>query len=154
MTTPTPEQIAAESILTSTKSALGLAEDYTDFDAELILHINSVLANLHQLGIGPDGGFLIEDKNATWTQFLVRNEEIVADPRLNHVKSYMYQKVRMLFDPPTNQGVITAFEKMIEQAEWRIMVAQDDVINPLPPPTVTDPVDIFGDDIVLDGGAP
>lgn len=153
MTTPTPEQLA-ESILTSTKSALGLAPDYTDFDPELILHINSVLATLHQLGIGPAGGFVITDDQATWTQFLLRDEEYISDPRLNSVKSYVYMEVKMLFDPPTNQAVLTAYKQMIEQAQWRIMVAQDDIINPLPPPTITDPVDIFGDDVVLDGGAP
>jgi hypothetical protein len=152
MTEPTPEQLA-ESILTSTKSALGLAPDYTDFDAELILHINSVLANLHQLGIGPIGGFMITDAVGTWTEFIVRDNELQADPRLNHVKSYMALRVRMLFDPPTNQSVISSFEKMIEQAEWRIMVAQDDYLHPLPVATVED-IDEFGDEVVLDGGAP
>lgn len=153
MSEPTPEQLA-ESILTSTKSALGLAPDYTDFDPELILHINSVLANLHQLGIGPIGGFMITDDTATWTQFLLRTDEVISDPRLNHVKSYTYMKVKMLFDPPRLQSVLTAYEKMIEQAEWRIMVAQDDVINPLPPEPLPDSVDEFGDEIILDGGSP
>jgi hypothetical protein len=98
--TVTPPEIPAGSILQTTKTSLGLAADYTPYDAEIVIAINSVLANLHQLGIGPDGGMSIDGYAQTWDDFLVRVDELVGDPRLNHVKSYMHMKVRMLFDPP------------------------------------------------------
>jgi hypothetical protein len=123
------------SILDDTKAALGLASDYTPFDAEIIMHINSVLANLNQLGIGSDAGMEIVNKNNTWAEL------IGEENRLNHVKSYMYLKVKMLFDPPNTGYVLTAMEKQIDQAEWRITVAQDDIIHPLPPAVVLVPVD-------------
>ena len=84
-----------ESILTSVKKMLGPEEDYEHFDPDLIIHINSVLATLNQLGVGPDEGFSIEDKNAKWSDF-------ITDERLlNLVPTYVYLKVRLLFDPPT-----------------------------------------------------
>lgn len=149
--TVTPPEVPDGSILQTTKTSLGLAVDYTPFDAELIVHINSVLATLTQLGIGPSGGMSITGYSETWDAFMLRTDELVADPRLNAVKSYMYLRVRMLFDPPSVGYVVTAMEKQIEQLEWRIMVAQDDIINPLPP-VITDVTDIFGEDVILDGG--
>jgi hypothetical protein len=151
--TVTPPEIPAGSILQTTKTSLGLAADYTPYDAEIVIAINSVLANLHQLGIGPDGGMSIDGYAQTWDDFLVRVDELVGDPRLNHVKSYMHMKVRMLFDPPSVGYLVDAYNKMIQEAEWRIMVAQDDIINPLPPPPPPlNPLEI--DEVVLDGGAP
>lgn len=152
--TVTPPEYVPDSILQSTKKALGLTLDYTPFDAELVIHINSVLANLNQLGIGPDGGMLIEDETPTWSDFLRRVDEVVPDPRLNHVKSYVYMRVRMLFDPPSVGYLVTSYEKMILEAEWRIMVAQDDVIHPrapAPPPIIPWYVE---QEVVLDGGDP
>lgn len=108
------------SILTSTKRALGLAEDYTAFDYEIIMHINSVFSTLNQLGVGPDVGFMIEDKEATWEAFLG------SDPRLNHIKTYMYLRVRLLFDPPTTGFTTTAMEKQIKELEWRLNVQRED----------------------------
>lgn len=125
------------SILEETKQALGLAPDYTPFDAEIIMHINSVLANANQLGIGPDAGLLVVNSSDTW------DELIGTELRLNHVKSWMFLKVKMLFDPPAVGYVLTAMEKMITEAEWRIMVAQDDIIHPAPPPVVVIPSDPF-----------
>lgn len=122
------------SILNDTKKALGLDPEYTPFDAEIIMHINSVLANLNQLGVGPETGLSIVGVNDGW-------DELISDEkRLNNVKSYMYLKVRMLFDPPSVGYVLTSMEKMIEEAEWRIMVAQDDIIHVAPPrPVITPP---------------
>lgn len=150
----TPPEIPTGSILQTTKTSLGLTDDYTPFDSEILIAINSVLANLNQLGVGPDGGMSIDGYTQTWDNFLIRVDETVADPRLSHVLSYMHLRVRMLFDPPGVGYLITAYEKMIAEAEWRIMVAQDDVIHPLPPappPIIPWYVD---EDIVLDGGAP
>lgn len=121
-----------DSILTSTKKALGLDEDYTAFDPDIIMHINSVFSTLNQLGIGPALGFMIEDKEALWATFLG------SDPRLNNVKTYMYLRVRMLFDPPQTGYGTTAMEKQIQELEWRINVQREDEhwIDPLPPAMV------------------
>lgn len=109
-----------DSILTSTKKALNLAEDYTAFDMDVIMHINSVFSTLNQLGVGPSVGFMIEDKDATWSSFLG------SDPRLNHVKSYVYLRVRLLFDPPNTGFTTAAIEKQIKEMEWRLNVQRED----------------------------
>lgn len=117
------------SILTSTKKTLNLAEDYTAFDEDIIVHINSVFSTLNQLGVGPIEGFMIEDKDTTWDAFLG------SDPRLNHVKTYMYLRVRMLFDPPTTGYHTEAMQKQIEEHEWRLNVQREDTqwTEPIPP---------------------
>ena len=109
----------SESILESTKKILGIESDYTAFDMDIIMHINSALATLHQLGIGPEEGFMIEDASAEWGELLDD------DPRLNQVKSYIYLKVRVVFDPPTTSFVLAAFEKQIQEHEWRINVYRE-----------------------------
>jgi len=126
----------SESILTSTKKALNLAEDDTSFDQDVILYINAVFSTLNQLGVGPVEGFSIEDKNPTWDAFLG------SDSRLNHVKTYVYLRVRMLFDPPTLGYVISAMEDQIKELEWRINTQREDTqwTAPQPPPP---PIDLF-----------
>ena len=89
-----------ESILTSIKKLLGIDEDYKHFDQDLIMHINSVLMILTQLGVGPSTGFSIVDETATWKDFLG------IDPRFESVRSYIYLKVRLLFDPPQSSALI------------------------------------------------
>lgn len=138
-----PESPAQQSILTSIKKSLGLAEDYTVYDLDLVLHINSVLSDLHQLGVGPDAGFEIVDDSATWIDFLGD------DPRLNNVRSYTYLAVKMLFDPPTVGYVLTAWEKMLEKAEFRVLIASDEIKNPLPEPEVVVEEDLFGDPVIV-----
>lgn len=108
-----------ESILTSIKKLLGIGEDYTHFDADIIMHINSVFAVLTQLGVGPSEGFSIEDDLNTWNEFLPD------DPRLNTVKSYMYMKVKLLFDPPTGSTHAEAMNRVISEFEWRLNVAAE-----------------------------
>ena len=83
-----------ESILTSIKKLLGIEEEYTQFDNDIIMHINTVFLNLTQLGVGPSEGFLVEDDTATWYDFIGDSNQLQA------VKSYMYLKVKLLFDPP------------------------------------------------------
>lgn len=108
-----------ERILTSTKKMLGIAEEYEQFDADLIMHINSVFSILTQLGVGPPEGFLIEDKSATWTDF------IEDKATLQMVKSYMYAKVRLLFDTPLSSAVIEVLNRMVSEFEWRLNAAVD-----------------------------
>lgn len=106
-----------DSILTSIKKLLGITEDYTHFDTDIIMHINSVFSILTQLGVGPPEGFYIQDKTTVW-------DEYITDPnKIEMVKSYMYLKVRLLFDPPSSSSVIEAFNKQISEFEWRLNVA-------------------------------
>lgn len=103
-----------DSILDSTKKVLNLNSDYTPFDQDIILHINSVFSTLNQLGVGPVDGFMIQDNIAVWSDFLE------GDHRFNNVKTYMYLRVRMLFDPPTLGYVVSAMQDQIKELEWRI----------------------------------
>lgn len=112
-----------ESILTSIKKMLGIAEEYTHFDADLIMHINSVLSILTQIGVGSSEGFSIKDENDVWEDF------ITEDSKLELVKSYIYMKVKILFDPPLISSVIESMNRMISELEWRIQVAADPVEN-------------------------
>ena len=108
-----------DSMLTSIKKMLGIAEDCTDFDVDLIIHINSVLGILNQLGVGPDTGFSITDKSDEWMDF-------VADmSTLEFVTSYVFLKVRMLFDPPTSGAITESINRMIRELECRILIAAD-----------------------------
>jgi hypothetical protein len=130
------------SILTSVKKTLGIAADYTAFDEDIIMHINSVFSTLQQLGVGPDNGFQISDAAAGWSDLLG------TDPRLNNVKTYTYMRVRLMFDPPATSYLISSMQKQVEELEWRMNAHREETawVNPLPPVPVLD-----GD---LDGGDP
>jgi hypothetical protein len=105
-----------QSVLNSTKKALQLDPDYDAFDPDLIMHINGVFSTLNQLGVGPDEGFMITGDQETWDTFLG------TDPKLNQVKTYVYLRVRLLFDPPQTAFLADAYAKQIEQLEWRLNV--------------------------------
>ena len=107
------------SILTSIKKMLGIAEDYTEFDEDIITHINSVFLNLTQLGVGPEEGFMVEDDTAVWEDFIDNSIQLQA------VKTYMYLKVKLLFDPPLSSSVTESFTRMIAELEWRLNAAVD-----------------------------
>ena len=119
----------AQSILTSTKKILGLVEADTSFDPDIMLHINSVLAVLNQVGIGPEEGFTIEDSTPTWEAFFG------TDKRLSLVKSYVYLKVRLLFDPPTTSFALESFKEQATELEWRLNVHREGEswTSPFPP---------------------
>lgn len=102
------------SILNSVKKVLGIDVSYTAFDQDILININSVFSTLNQLGIGPENGYFIEDDSAEWTAFL---ED---DPRLNSVKTYVYLKVRLLFDPPQTSYLVDAWTKQTLEYEWRL----------------------------------
>ena len=108
-----------DSILTSIKKLLGIAEEYTQFDEDIIMHINTVFLNLTQLGVGPEEGFAIEDDVASWEDFINDNTQLQA------VKTYVYLKVKLLFDPPLSSSVIESMNRMIAELEWRLNVAVD-----------------------------
>ena len=104
----------SESILDSTKKILGIDEEYDAFDMDVVMHINGAFSTLHQLGLGPEEGFMIEDDGAEWGDFLEN------DNRLNSVKTYVFLKVRVIFDPPTTSFVLTALQEQIKELEWRL----------------------------------
>lgn len=104
-----------DSILTSIKKLLGITEDYTIFDNDLTIHINSVFMILNQLGIGPERCYSIMDEAASWSDFLPESDQ-------NHepVKTYMYLKVKLLFDPPASSIVMESMNRIISELEWRM----------------------------------
>lgn len=108
-----------DSILTSVKKLLGITEEYTQFDTDIIIHINSVFMILHQLGVGPDRPFMITDKESKWSDFIGTADNIEA------VKTYMFMKVKLLFDPPQSSAVAEASNNIISELEWRLNVAVD-----------------------------
>lgn len=108
-----------ESILTSIKKMLGITEEYDHFDQDIIIHINSVFMILTQLGVGPPEGFFIEDSSATWTDFVEDTSKIEG------IKSYMYMKVKLLFDPPDRAALMESYNRLISEFEWRLNVAAE-----------------------------
>lgn len=117
------------SILNFTKQMVGIDPSYTVYDGPILAHINTVFARLQTLGIGPVEGFAIFDSTATWDEFLV------GDHRLNSVKSYMYMAVRIMFDPPQTQHLVTSMQEQINKMEWLLNVTreEDAWMDPSPP---------------------
>lgn len=119
---PNPNELATpdpESILDSVKKALGLDPGLTAFDLDLVMHINSVFLTLHQIGVGVPG-FTIEDREAVWDSFIPPNVNREA------VRSYVYMKVRLIFDPPPSAYGMQSLEKMCNELEWRLNVLQEE----------------------------
>lgn len=108
-----------ESILTSIKKLLGITEEYDQFDPDIIMHINSVFMILTQLGVGPAEGFSIEDDTSVWSDFI---QDI---KKLESVKTYIYLKVKLAFDPPLSSAVIESMNRLINELEWRLNVAAE-----------------------------
>ena len=107
------------SILISIKKLLGIEPEYTHFDPDIIIHINSALMALQQLGVGPETSFFITSKDDTWESFLGNRTDIES------VKLFVYLKARTIFDPPSNSFVLDAFERQIRELEWRLNVQVD-----------------------------
>ena len=108
-----------DSILGSIKKLLGITEVYDAFDKDLVMHINSVFFVLTQLGVGPAEGFTIQDETAVWDDF------IPCGANLEALKTYVYLKVRMLFDPPQSSALSEVINRQISEFEWRLNVAAD-----------------------------
>ena len=111
----------SESILLSVKKMLGLDKDYDVFDPELIIHINTVFGTLHQLGVGPEDQFRITGDSETWSEFDTEGEQI------DEVKTYIYLRVRLLFDPPSSSFVLSSFKEQLQELEWRLNVKADEI---------------------------
>lgn len=111
----------SESILTSVKKVLGLAEDYTAFDIDVVMHINTALGILQQLGVGPTNGLIVEDTDMTWDELFDWSQYGDEAPSVfSMVRTYVYLRVRLLFDPPQVGFLLEAMENQIEMLEWRI----------------------------------
>lgn len=108
-----------DSILQTIKKLIGPGVDQTEFDSDILTHINGVFMELEQLGVGPKEGFAIYDETAKWVDFTTNKKLLGA------IKPYMYLKVKLIFDPPTSSSVLTSFENMINRFEWRINVAAE-----------------------------
>lgn len=112
-----------ESILISTKKILGLDAEYTPFDLDVITHINAAFSTLNQLGVGPVAGFSINDDSSQWAEFDVPENQI------QMVKTYVYLKVRVLFDPPGTSFLLEAANNQIKEYEWRLNAFREDVLS-------------------------
>ena len=110
-----------DSILLSVKKALGIDGDGTDFDTELIMHINTVLSTLTQIGVGNEDGFTISGEDEKWSDF------VADEPRWSQIRTYVYTKVRLIFDPPQGAAVVEAMNKVANELEWRLYVIADNL---------------------------
>lgn len=113
-----------DSILDTTKKVLGIDATYTAFDLDIITFINSAFSDLHQLGVGPVDGYAITNKDQVWQEFL--ND----DKTLNNVKSYVFLRVRLLFDPPQTAYLVQAFESQLDELAFRINVRREELKYP------------------------
>lgn len=107
-----------ESILTSIKKLLGIPEEYEAFDQDIIMHINTILTRLYQVGVGAQN-FFITDKSATWDQFLID------ESKFQQAKTYVYLRVRLLFDPPQSGSANEAIKETMRELEWLLFVDAD-----------------------------
>lgn len=109
-----------ESILNTIKKMLGPDDSYEAFDTEIIVHINTALSTLAQLGVGPRKGFRITGTDETWGDFISDGSV-----DLEGIKTYIYMKVKMIFDPPASSFVMKAMEESCKELEWRLNVTVD-----------------------------
>lgn len=108
-----------DSILISIKKLLGIDENCDHFDSDVILHINTVLMVLNQLGIGPSNGFIVTSNTEKWSDFIGGTQLIES------VKTYVFLKVKLIFDPPQSSAAIESINRLINELEWRLNVAVD-----------------------------
>lgn len=107
-----------DSILNTIKKLLGIDINDDSFDVDVIVNINSAIFSLSQMGIGPKNGYIVIDKDQKWSDYITDNTI-----NLEGVKTYLYLKTKLIFDPPSNSTVIEAFNKNLSELEWRMMLA-------------------------------
>jgi len=120
-----------DSILDSIKKTLGIDSDYDAFDLDVVMHINTAFATLRQLGVGPTTGFAISDNTSLWSDF---SPDMVT---LASVKSYVFAKVRIVFDPPATSFALNALQDLVKELEWRLNVDGETINKPSDPATDT-----------------
>lgn len=104
----------SDSILNTIKKMLGVDADYTAYDVDIIVNINSSLATLSQLGAGPSGGFQIDSKDDEWSDYFT---DIIE--RSSSI-TFVYLKAKIVFDPPASSTVLEAYQRSIDELSWRI----------------------------------
>jgi hypothetical protein len=135
-----------QSILKSTKKVLGVGDDDPSFDLDIITHINSAFSTLNDLGVGPEAGFVIEDDSTEWEEFYPNEDDPAKlKVQLSKVKTAVFLRVRLIFDPPTTSFLLEAMQKQLGEAEWRLNVNRETTewVDP-------DPADV----LLVDGGDP
>lgn len=132
-----------ESILKSVKKSLGLDPEYKAFDSDVTMHINTCFFSLNQLGIGPPGGFMIEDDTVLWSDFVSTELNLSAK---NALQTYFNLKVRSFFDPPDAPHHITAIKDQIVELEQRLLAERE--LTKWTAPGLP----MFPDHLILDGG--
>lgn len=110
-----------DSILATIKKMLGLDDEYTPFDMDIVVHINAAFMTLCQMGVGPKDGFEVRNYEQTWDDFLINHVMLGA------VKTWVYLQVKMAFDPPTNSFVMDAMKTQSDQILWRLNVQAESV---------------------------
>lgn len=110
-----------DSVLESVKKLLGADPDYGVFDPDIIMCINSAFGTLHQLGVGPVGGFRIDGPEDLWSTYTTNGDFI------DEVKTYVYMRVKLMFDPPSSSFVLDSFKEQIKELEWRLNVKSDEI---------------------------
>lgn len=108
-----------DSILNSIKKLLGITENYNAFDTDIIIHINAAFSILNDMGIGPEKPFSITNSENKWSEFISDDETLLK------VKTYIYLKVRLLFDPPSSSSLFEAYNNQIKELEWRMYSKND-----------------------------
>lgn len=121
-TVSTEDDKVESSILNSIKKLLGIAPEYTQFDSDVIMHINSVFMVLNQLGVGPAKGFRIKGPEEKWEDYITDDDDLDA------IKTYIHLKVKVVFDPPLNSTVMEAHKQMISELEWRLNVQVEEEV--------------------------
>lgn len=107
--------MVTESILNTIKKMLGIEKEFTNFDTDIITHINSVFVTLCNLGVGPEKPYAIQDSKNVWGEFTTGTS-------YQNIKTYIYLRVRLLFDPPSNSFAVNSFSEQIKELEWRLNV--------------------------------
>lgn len=131
-----------DSILNTIKKMLGYEPDYDVYDTDLVVHINTVFMELNQLGVGPEECFVIEDDGEEWDEFLD------GDTNFEAVKTYIYLKCKLVFDPPTTSFGIDAINKQLDRLEWRLnwqAETKEDAADPLAAPVLSSKTYDFAD---------
>lgn len=119
MSEATEPEVNPNSIFDSVKKALNILPGETSYDVDILMHINSCLSKLNQLGVGPDNPLVIHDSSDQWSQ-------LYTDPKYGFIQTYIYLSVRLLFDPPSTTTMYEAFQKKIEELEWRLYILADE----------------------------
>lgn len=114
----------ADSILNSVKKQLGLEPSYDSFDSDIIMNINSAIATLSQLGVGPEYGYIVTGQQDTYMDYLGDSE-----PMFQWVKMYLYLKTRLGFDPPSNSFVLQSMKDQVSELEWRMKIRNEELNN-------------------------